>query len=390
MKLTRVFTQNIKAFNGGSRFIINQGGTSSSKTWSILQLLTLIAIRKKGLLISIVSESLPHLKRGAMRDFQKILNEEGIYTEDKHNKSSNSFKIGESIIEFFSADDSSKMRGARRDILFINECNNVSKSTFDELSVRTKQCTFLDFNPVAEFWTHEFMYTRSQDDYTFIKSTYRDNQYLDINIINEIEKRKINDPNWYKVFGEGEIGNYEGVIFTNWATVKAVPESGKRVIGLDFGFSNDPTTLVDIQYSDGQLYIDELCYQTGMTNRDIANLIKGNKEITNAIVVCDSAEPKSIEELKLFGVRAIPAAKGADSIRNGIDLLLQYRMNLTNRSTNVVKELRNYRWKTDKNGKSLNVPIDYFNHSIDAIRYGATYLLGSATKSIIPKIHLPR
>lgn len=390
MKLTSVFTQNIKAFNNGSRFIINQGGTSSSKTWSILQLLTLIAMRKKGLLISIVSESLPHLKRGAMRDFQKILNTEGIYTEEQHNKSSNSFNIGESVIEFFSADDSSKMRGARRDILFVNECNNIHKSAFDELSVRTKQCTFLDFNPVAEFWAHEFMHSRSESDFTFIKSTYRDNQYLDSNIVAEIEKRKVNDPNWYKVFGEGEIGNYEGVVFSNWGTVTAMPETAKRIIGLDFGFTNDPTTLIDIRYSNGEIFVDELCYQTGMTNRDIANLIKSEGDLITSIVVCDSAEPKSIEELKLFGVKSIPADKGADSIRNGIDLLLQYRINVTKRSTNVVKELRNYRWKTDKNGKSLNVPIDYFNHSIDALRYGATYLLGSATKSIKPKIHIPK
>jgi len=388
VKLTNVFTKNIEAYSSGYRYVINQGGTSSSKTYSVLQLLILIAMRKDNLLISIVAESLPHLKRGALRDFIKILETDGIYSDDLHNRSSNSFKIGTSTIEFFSADQSSKLRGARRDILFINECNNIDKRAFDELSVRTKQTTFLDFNPVSEFWVHDMINTRT--DIAFIKSTYKDNQYLDASIVNEIESRKSTDPYWWKVFGEGEIGVLDGIVFSNWKIVDEIPVSPKKVIGLDFGYTNDPTSIIEVSYSDGEIYLNEVLYQTQLTNQMIAKLILQDEELKTNIVVCDSAEPKSIDELRLAGVRSIPADKGADSIRNGIDLMKQYKINISKSSVNLIKEFRNYRWKQDKDGKSLNVPIDIFNHGIDATRYAVTYLLGSQNKFIKPKIHIPK
>jgi len=386
MKLTNVFKYNLDAFKSGTRFVINQGGTSSSKTWSILQLLLLVAMKRNGYVISIVSESLPHLKRGALRDFVRIMEGEGILGAETHNKSSNTFQIGNSLVEFFSADDSSKMRGSRRDILFINECNNIDRKAFDELSVRTRESTFLDFNPTSEFWVHEFMQQRKESDYKFIKSTYKDNQYLDAGIIKEIESRREIDPLWWNVYGEGNIGTYEGVIFSNWRSSNSFPETPKRVIGLDFGFTNDPTAIVDVRYSDGELYIDELLYQTQMTNNEIAAFL--NSLEGKPLVVCDSAEPKSIAELKLMGVRAIGAEKGPDSIRAGIDIIKQQWMNLTERSVNTKKELRNYRWKTDKNGKVINEPTGFWNHSIDAIRYAAVYLLGSVNKHSVAKIHV--
>ena len=388
MKLTNVFTKNIEAYSSGYRYVVNQGGTSSSKTYSVLQLLILIAMRKDNLLISIVAESLPHLKRGALRDFIKILEQEGIYSNELHNRSSNSFQIGGSTIEFFSADESSKLRGARRDILFINECNNIDKRAFDELAVRTKQTTFLDFNPVSEFWVHEMINER-QDVY-FIKSTYKDNQYLDTNIVAEIESRRHTDPYWWQVFGEGEIGILDGVVFNNWKVVDEIPASPKKVIGLDFGYTNDPTSIIEVSYSDGEIYLNEVVYQTQLTNQMIAKIILQEEELKTNIIVCDSAEPKSIDELRLAGLRSIPADKGADSIRNGIDLMKQYKINISKSSVNLIKEFRNYRWKQDKNGKSLNIPIDIFNHGIDASRYAITYLLGSQNKFIKPKIHIPK
>jgi len=386
--VTNVFKKNLLAFNEGKRFVINQGGTSSSKTFSVLQLLLLIATKRTNLTISVVAESLPHLKRGAMRDFQKILESEGYYNSDTHNKSNSSFSIGSNVIEFFSADNSSKLRGARRDILFINECNNIDLQSFNELSVRTRQTTFLDFNPVGEFWVHDFMSVRKPAEFSFIKSTYKDNSYLDTQIVSEIESRKDIDPVWWRVFGEGEVGYFEGVILTRWKQTDELPESPKQVLAVDFGFTNDPTTILNVVYSNGEIWVHEIVYQTRLTNSDIAQIIKGTG--LKCVVVCDSAEPKSIHELQLMGIRAVPADKGSDSIRAGLDLLQQYNVNVTSGSTNLIKELRNYRWKTDKNGKALNVPIDYFNHGIDALRYGTTYLLGSATKSVKPKIHLPR
>ena len=388
MKLTHVFTKNIEAYTDGYRYVINQGGTSSSKTYSILQLLILLAMRKDNLLISVVAESLPHLKRGALRDFIKILETDGLYSDTLHNKSNNSFRIGSSVIEFFSADESSKLRGARRDILFINECNNIDKRAFDELSVRTKGTTFLDFNPVSEFWVHELINNNNSN--YFIKSTYKDNQYLDSNIVKEIESRQYSDPYWWQVFGKGEVGTLEGVVFTNWGIVDTIPETPKRVCGLDFGYTNDPTTVIEVAYSDGEIYLNEVIYQTQLTNASIIKLINNDDSIRNNVIVCDSAEPKSIDELRLGGVRSIPADKGADSVRSGLDLMKQYRINVTKGSVNLIKELRNYRWKQDRDGKSLNVPIDIFNHAIDASRYAITYLLGSQNKFIKPKLHLPK
>ena len=387
MNVTSVFGRNITAFNNGKRYIINQGGTSSSKTYSILQLLILIALKKDNLMISVVSESLPHLKRGAMRDFQNILLSMNLYNDAMHNKSNNEFTIGNSKIEFFSADSSSKLRGARRDILYINEANNIDKNSFDELSIRTKQVTFLDYNPVSEFWVHQHLLNNTSIDIEFIKSTFRDNDFLDDNIVKDIERRKETDYEWYKVYGLGEIGNLEGVIFSNYNIVKELPESPKRILGCDFGFTNDATAIVDIRYSDGEIYIDELLYQTDLTNNQIAKFITSDIDLKSVVMICDSAEPKSIAELQMFGVRCIPADKGADSIRNGIDLMKQYKINITERSINLIKEIRNYRWKTDRTGKSLNVPIDIWNHCIDASRYGCTYLLGSQTKFIKPRIH---
>jgi len=388
VKVTSVFTKNILAFQDNARYIVNQGGTSSSKTYSILQLLILIAARKKGLHISVVSESLPHLKRGALRDFTNILNAEGLYSDTIHNKSNNTFTIGESTIEFFSADVSSKLRGARRDILFINECNNITYSSFQELAIRTKLCTFLDYNPVSEFWVHTELLNDTTRKIEFIKSTYRNNELLDKNILADIESRKERDPNWWKVYGEGEIGNLQGVIFNNYKIVTYVPESPKQIIGIDFGFSNDPTSVVLITYSDGELYWDELCYNTHMTNADIARLIVSDDNLKKCVCVCDSAEPKSIHELQLAGVRAIPAEKGADSVRSGIDTLLQQRINITQRSVNIIKEFRNYRWKVDKEGKSLNVPVDFWNHCIDAGRYASVYLLSKTTNKVKNKVHV--
>lgn len=387
MNVTSVFGKNITAFNNSKRYIINQGGTSSSKTYSILQLLILIALKKDNLLISIVSESLPHLKRGAMRDFQNILLSMNLYNDAMHNKSNNEFIIGNSKVEFFSADASSKLRGARRDILYINEANNIDKNSFDELSIRTKQVTFIDYNPVSEFWVHNYLLNNSSLDIEFIKSTYRDNDFLDDNIVKDIERRKETDYEWYRVYGLGELGNLEGVIFPNYNIVKELPDSPKRILGCDFGFTNDPTTIVDIRYSNGEIYIDELLYQTDLTNNMIAKFITSDSDLKSTTMICDSAEPKSIAELQMFGVRCLPADKGADSIRNGIDLMKQYKINITERSINLIKEIRNYRWKTDRAGKSLNVPIDIWNHCIDASRYGCSFLLGSQTKFIKPRIH---
>jgi phage terminase large subunit len=390
INLTGVFAKNSEAMIQNARYVVNQGGTSSGKTYSILQIILILATVKDGWLFSVVSESMPHLRRGAMRDFINILKANNLYSESIHNKSTNEFLIGKSKVEFFSADQSSKLRGSRRDFLFINECNNISLQSFNELAIRTKKYVFLDYNPVEEFWVHTELLNDTTKNISFIKTTYKDNDFLDANIVADIESRRERDSNWWKVYGLGEIGSLEGVVFNNWKIVDVIPESPKRIIGLDFGFTNDPTTIVSITYSDGALYFDELLYQTGMTNAEIARFINSSIECKGCLIVCDSAEPKSIHELNLSGVRAIPAEKGADSIRTGIDRIKQHDIFLTRRSINGIKEFRNYRWSIGKDGKPLNVPIDYWNHFIDAARYGASYLLKNTTFKNHSRIHLPR
>jgi phage terminase large subunit len=368
MITTKVFD---KIIESEKRIVINQGGTSSSKTWSILQLLLILAIKKNNLVISVVSETLPHIKRGAMRDFIMMLRNEGLYKEQYHDKTNNAFHFGSSFIEFFGADSEDKVRGPRRDVLFLNECNNIKQSTFDQLEVRTKERIYLDYNPVQEFWVHEMMQYR--DDFDYIHSTYKDNDLLDDRIVKSIEQRK-HIENWWRVYGKGETGQLEGLVFDNWQQVDIFPDKAKRVCwGMDFGFTNDPTTIVKVGYYDGAIYLDEELYRTGMTNNEIANFIKQNKY---SEVIADSAEPKSIEEIYRHGINIRGAVKGKDSIMYGIDIMKEYPLRVTKRSTNLIKELRNYNWQKDKEGKKINKPIDMFNHAIDAARYGIMYKFG--------------
>ena len=362
---TKVFKDNIRAYKEGNVLIINQGGTSSGKTYAILQLLITIALSSsKSLVISIVSETLPHLKRGAMRDFFTILGD--AYTPARHNKTDSIYMIGNSKFEFFPADDQTKMKGARRDYLFMNEANNISKQAYDQLEPRTRICTFIDFNPTHWFWAHELQNDKGT---AFIKSTYHDNDKLDQKIIDSIERRKDKDPSWWRVYGLGEIGMIEGVVFNNWQQVDVFPE-GSYWCGLDFGYTNDPSSLIRMTVQGEDLYIDELIYQTGLTNPNLVKLIKQYTEQYTEIFA-DSAEPKSIDEIFAYGVNIHPVVKGKDSIMNGIDILKRYNLKITKRSVNLIKELRNYSWMKDKNDNVLNKPIDMWNHSIDAVRYAA-------------------
>lgn len=313
---------------------------------------------------SIVSESMPHLKRGAMRDFFNILKNDNLYSERFHNKSDSIYTINDSIFEFFSADQDDKLRGARRQNLFINECNNISYNSFTELEIRTEFNVWLDYNPVAEFYVHTELLDKDFVD--FIKLTYKDNEMLSPNIIKSIESRMSNE-NWWKVYGLGEVGRLEGIVFDNWKIVDGVPDHSKLLgYGLDFGFTNDPTAIVAVYYADNTFIIDEVCYLTELTNQMIAGIFD---RLPKALVICDSAEPKSIRELTLRGVMARGADKGKGSRMYGIDLMKSIRFVVTKRSTNLIKELRNYQWKTDRDGKPLNEPIDFMDHAIDALRY---------------------
>lgn len=371
MFLATTATKKILALHKRIRAV--QGGTSASKTISILlYLIHRAQTDKVATLTSIVSESFPHLKRGAMRDFINIMTEHRYFDDKRWNKSDfiYTFETG-SRIEFFSADQPSKVRGPRRDRLFINEANNVPYEAFDQLEVRTKEFIFLDWNPTNEFWFYEQV--KNRNDCEHIILTYKDNEGLPPEIVGSIEQR-MEKKNWWKVYGLGELGDSEGKVYNDWQTIDEIPHHARlERRGMDFGYSNDPTVIIDIYYYNGGYILDEVLYRKGMSNKQIADTILNQEK--QVLVIADSAEPKSIDEIKGYGINIVGAEKGKDSINNGIQLVQNQRISVTKRSLELIKEYRNYMWLTDKDGKILNVPEDGFNHAMDALRYALVSLL---------------
>lgn len=370
-------TAQAKIYGLKKRVRIVQGGTSSSKTFSIIPMLITYAIQKPRSEISIVSESIPHLKRGAVKDFINIMIDTGKYRDSNFNRSDLKYKFSNgSFIEFFSADQPDKLRGARRDVLFINECNNVNFEVYIQLSIRTKKFIYLDYNPTSEFWVHTELINDPDSDFVIL--TYKDNEALEPAIVKEIEKAREKGKtstywaNWWKVYGLGQVGSLEGVIFSNWKQIGRVQVDAKLLgYGMDFGYTNDPTTLIGVYKMDNKIILDEMIYTTGLLNSDIVNLMKKAGIDERSEIFADSAEPKSIEEIRRSGFNIKPTVKGADSINFGIDILQEQDILVTENSTNLIKEFRSYIWDSDKTGKRINKPIDFWNHAIDATRYFA-------------------
>lgn len=353
------------------------GGTSASKTISILLILINYAQTHKGELISVVSETLPHLKRGAIRDFLNIMQEHGYFKDDRWNKSDFTYTFEtETKIEFFSADQPSKVRGPRRDVLFINEANNIPLETYTQLEIRTKKVIWLDWNPVSEFWWYTDILTHQDVD--FITLTYKDNEALSPEIVQAIEAKKHNK-NFWQVYGLGQLGEAEGRIYKDWVIRDDIPHEARlERYGLDFGYTNDPTAIVAVHKYNGGYILDEKLYRKGMLNKQIADAILN---FDQALVVADSAEPKSIDEIMSFGVSILPSTKGQGSLLRGIQHVQAQRISVTKRSVNLIKEYRNYLWMTDKEGKIINQPESGFDHALDAIRY-ALESLNPEQKSI--------
>jgi len=351
---------------------IVQGGTSASKTISILLwLINLAQSDTKPTLTSIVAESIPHLKRGAMRDFKNIMVAHNYWKDSLWNAtdSTYTFETG-SKVEFFSTDNGDKLRGARRDRLFMNEANNCTLDAFDQLEVRTKEFVYLDYNPTNEFWLFTDVMP-NRDDWEKVIVTYKDNEALSPEIVASIEQRK-NRKGWWQVYGEGQLGEVEGKIYKGWNEIDEIPHEARlERRGLDFGYTNDPTAIVDIYYYNGGYILDEVCYQKGMSNKEIVDVLKN---IDPILVIADSAEPKSIDEIRLYGLNIMPAVKGSGSINQGIQYVQQQRISVTKRSYNLIKEYRNYLWATDKNGKILNEPEGGLDHALDAVRYAFSSL----------------
>jgi phage terminase large subunit len=354
-----------------------QGGTSAGKTFGILPILIDRAAKTPRLEISVVSETIPHLRRGAIKDFLKVMDWTGRFIDSNWNRTLLTYKFANgSYIEFFSAEQESKLRGARRNILYINEANNISFEAYHQLAIRTSGEIWLDFNPTAEFWAHTEVLKDNDSEHIIL--TYKDNEALPDTIIHDIEQAEVKAQsssywaNWWKVYGLGQIGSLQGVVFDNWQQVAKVPTDAKLLgFGMDFGFTNDPTTLIAVYKTNNQLYFDEVLYRTNMTNLDIGNFMKSENIGRPLEIVADSAEPKSIEELRRQGFLITPAKKGPDSIKIGIDILKREPFFVTQNSINLIKELRSYVWATDRDGKLTGNPIDHSNHAIDAMRYFA-------------------
>jgi phage terminase large subunit len=355
--------------NSDKRITIEQGGSRSGKTYNILMwLIFAYSDRNNGKTITICRKTFPALRASSMRDFFDILKKYDIYKEQHHNKSNSEYLLNNNLFEFISLDQPQKVRGRKRDVLYINEANELYFEDWQQLILRTTDKAILDYNPSDEF---HFIYDKikPRDDAEFYITTYKDNPFLDIETVNEIERLRDVDENYWKIYGLGQIGSSQALIFRINECNSIPPEAKFLSYGMDFGFTNDPTTLVAIYQQGDNIYLKELLYQTGLTNRDIDEKLKFHS-VERKEIFADSAEPKSIEELYRMGWNVKPATKGQGSVNIGIDMMKRYQLYVTNDSVNMIKEFRNYKWQEDKNGNVLNTPVDMFNHTIDAIRYG--------------------
>jgi phage terminase large subunit len=362
-----------KIFQLSKRIRALSGGTSACKTIGILVWLIDYGQSTKNEVMTVVAESHPHLKLGAIRDFKNIMLANGYWDDKAWNQSNSTYTFPDkTILEFISFDKFGKAHGPRRDILFLNEANNLPYHIADQLITRTRKIVWMDWNPSEEFWFYtEILPVRGDID--FITLTYLDNEALDDVSRMEIEAHK-NNKRWWQVYGLGKLGEIEGRIYTGWNIIDEIPHEARlERRGLDFGYSVDPTVLVDIyKYNDGFI-IDEQTYQKGLSNKSISDIIKNLSE-SQVMVVCDSAEPKSIDELKLYGINAYPAQKGQGSVNQGIQYVQNQKISLTSRSVRTIKSYRNYMWKQDnKTGVFMQEPDDTiheWSNSMDAIRYG--------------------
>lgn len=371
LKASNVFHRNMQA---ATKIVANQGGTRSGKTYSILQLLIFeYALKQTGRIFTIVRKTLPSIKLTVLRDFLEILDTHDMYDETAHNKSDHTYKLNGNLFEFVSLDQPQKKRGAKRNILFCNEANELTYEDFFQLLVRTEEKIYLDYNPSdAHHWLYDKVIPR--DDCTFIKSTYRDNPFLPQTLVQEIERLKTTDDNYWRVYGLGERGQSQSLVFSRFNEVKDV--QGKFIAyGLDWGYSSDPTALVAIYKDEDNLYIHELLHERGLTNQDIAEKLRGLGIDRRDEIYADSAEPKSIEELHRMGFNCKPCIKGKGSIELGIDTLRRHTLHVTETSLNLINELRNYKYIQDKSGRLTNKPVDAFNHLIDATRYACSVKL---------------
>ena len=353
------------------KIIVEQGGTRSGKTYNIiLWIIFEYCTNNRNKVITVCRKSFPSLRATVLRDFMSILESHNLYSEKYHNKSNSEYYLFGNLVEFISLDQPQKIRGRKRDLLFINEGNELYWEDWQQLVFRTQERIVIDFNPSDEYhWIYDKVLPR--DDCAFFKTTYLDNPFVEESIKREIELLKDTDEQYWQIYGLGERAASRSTVF-RYAEVSHVPEDADLVAyGMDFGYTNDPSTLVSVYIKDINLYVKEHLYRTAMTTTDIHKFLLSEK-LENKPIYADSAEPRLISELKRMGHSIFPSLKGKDSVNAGIDLLKRYKINILSSSTNAISEFRNYKWKEDKTGALLNTPVDDHNHIIDPCRY-ATY-----------------
>tara|TARA_B110000971_G_C19991174_1_gene492040 strand:+ start:52 stop:1215 length:1164 start_codon:yes stop_codon:yes gene_type:complete len=353
------------------KIIVEQGGTRSGKTYNILLWIIFeYCTRNENKIVTICRKSFPSLRATVMRDFMKILHLHNAYRENYHNKSNSEYYLFGNLVEFISLDQPQKVRGRKRDLLFVNEGNELFYEDMQQLLFRTQYRIILDFNPSDEYhWIYDKLITR--EDCVFHKTTYLDNPFIEKTIIDEIERLKDTDENYWQIYGLGERASSKSTIF-NYTEINKIPDEANLIAyGMDFGFTNDPSTLVSVYTLDYNLYVKEHLYRTKMTTQDI-NVFLRDEKLDGHPIYADSAEPRLIEELRRMGHNVFSSLKGKNSINAGIDLLKRYKIHILSSSTNAISEFRNYKWKEDKTGILTNTPEDKNNHIIDPCRY-ATY-----------------
>jgi len=365
---TILFKQN---YNASSHVIVNQGGTSSGKTYAIEQVLFCLACENPTQVITVIGQDIPNLKAGALRDALSIYNssEQLKMMVKSYNKSDRIFEFHNgTIMEFKSYDNAQDAKSGKRDYLFVNEANGINWDIYTELALRTSKRIFIDYNPNYNFWVHENLV--GKPGVQMIISDHRHNPFVQQTVRDKVEALKAVDIELWKVYARGLTGKIDGLVFTNWHICDDIPADAKRIAaGLDFGFTNDETGCLEVFTQNGELWVDELFYENGLTNTDIAKKLTGAGISKSTEVIADSAEPKSIEELKRLGWNVKGAKKGVDSIKNSIDILRRYKINITRRSVNLRHEIGRYKWRVDRAGKAINEPVDAYNHLIDPLRY---------------------
>jgi phage terminase large subunit len=392
MQASVLFKRN---YQSTAQVVVNQGGTNSGKTFAITQVLFCLACEQKKQIITVAGQDVPNLKVGALRDALTIYNnipEIGAMVRN-YNKSDRVFEFKNgSIIEFKSYDNAQDAKSGKRDYLFVNEANGVDYNIYAELALRTKKRVFIDYNPNSAFWVHERLL--GQTGVELIISDHRHNPFLPQATRDKIELLRSQDIELWKVYARGLTGKINELILDNWHICEAIPPDARPLAaGLDFGFTNDETGCLMVYQQNGELWVNELLYENNLTNPDISARLMNAGLQKDVHIIADSAEPKSIEELKRLGWRITGAKKGADSIKNSIDILRRYRINVTRQSVNLRNELKRYKWKVDRSGRVLNEPVDSYNHLIDPLRYVALNKLrinkGKGVSSWLPNKSTP-